>query len=87
MGAPGQGQDLMFVVTQAVAFSAKAAVLEGVGVGDVGPRPGFELREFVGCVGGGAKERAEERLQVGLVSVGGTGAVVEAFMCSSWWHR
>jgi len=87
VGAPGRSQNSVFVVTRAVALSAEAAVLEGVDVGDMGPRPGFELREFVGCVGGGAKERAEERLQVGLEWVGGTGAVVEAFMCSSWWRR
>ena len=60
MGAPGRSQNLVFVVTRTVVLSAEAAVLEGVDVGDVGSRPGFELREFVGRVGGGAKERAEE---------------------------
>ena len=80
-------QRLVFIVTRAVVLSAEAAVLEGVDVGDVGSRPGFELCKLVGCVGGGAKERAEERLQIGLEWVGGTGAVVEAFMCSSWWRR
>ena len=56
----------MFVVTRAVTFPAEEAVLEGVVVGDVGSRSRFELSEFVGGVGGGAKERPEERLQIGL---------------------
>jgi len=64
--APGWGQNLVFVVTRAVALSTEVAVLEGVRVGDVGSRAGFELGELVGLVGGGAKEGTEERLQVGL---------------------
>ena len=80
-------QRSVFVMAWAIAFSAKEAVLEGVVIGDVGSRSGLEFRELVGSVGGGAEERAEERLQVGLEWVGDNGAVVEAFMCSSWWRR
>ena len=87
MRAPGWGQNLVFVVTRAVALPTEVAVLKGVRVGDVGATAGFELSEFMGCVGGGAKEGTEERLQVGLEWVGDNSGVVVAFMCSSWWRR
>ena len=45
----------MFVVTRAVAFPAETAVLEGMDIGNVGPRPGFELGELVGVVGVGSE--------------------------------
>ena len=76
----------MFVVTRAVSFLAEEAVLESVVVGDVRPRSGFELSEFMGGIWGGAEERSEERLQVGLEWVEDNSAVVEAFMCSSRWR-
>jgi len=77
----------VFIVCRTVALSAEVAVLEGVVVCDVRSSSRPEFAEFVGCVGGRTKKGTEERLQVGLASVGGTGAVVEAFMCSSWWRR
>ena len=86
VGTPRWFQRLVLVVTRAVAFSAEEAVLEGVVVGDVRPSPGFELSKFVGGVGGGAEEREEERLQIGLEWVEDNSAVVEAFMCSSRWR-
>ena len=86
MGTPRGLQRLVFVMGRAIAFTTEEAVLEGVLVGDVGSGSGFELGEFVGGIWGGAEQCAKERLQVGLEWVGGTGAVVEAFMCSSWWR-
>ena len=79
-------QRLVLVVTRAVTFSAEEAVLEGVVVGDVSSGLGFKLTESVSGVGGGAKERTEERLQIGLQWVEDNSAVVEAFMCSSRWR-
>ena len=85
--APGQGQNSVLVVTRAIALPTEVAVLEGVVVGDVGSRPRFKLRKFVGGVGSGAKESTEERLQVGLEWVEDNCAGVVAFMCSSRWRR
>ena len=87
VGTPRWFQRLVLVVTQAVVLSAEEAVLEGVVVGDMRPRPGFELSELVGSIGGGAEEGMKERLQIGLEWVEDNSAVVEAFMCSSWWRR
>ena len=77
----------MLVVRGAVTFTAEEAVLECVLVRDVGMFAGPEFGELVGVVGVGAEESSEERLQFGLEWVDDNSAVVEAFMCSSWWHR
>ena len=51
MEAPGEVQNLVFVVGWTVAFVAEEAVFEAVLISDVGASAGFELCKLVCAVG------------------------------------